>query len=416
MPTTAVALLAMQDRRSHPVVERSLELPQRDHATSERSGTSLALRLCSRSRCLRTRRRRGSGRVERAVANYAGAPKSCGDCVVSTRLSMNRPMAHSRSETYQSRPRAVAPTLPRVRCRSRFSPRAAAVLRTSRQFPGASRSSPVGLFPPRTTPSTSRTSSGAGSRELGVDVRGRRVFLKPNMVEYERGHGHQHPSARRRRRRDRVPARRRARGRRRRGAGPPPRHRISAHVDRALSISCAKSESASSISITTTSDRCRSESRFTGLRELALPVALLQADFVVSMPKLKTHHWAGMTCSMKNFFGVVPGAVYGWPKNMLHVRGIDNSIVDLDATIRPQLRHRRRGRRRWKATARSWGGPGRSGSSRWGRIWWPWMRPARGSSDRIPRRSGTLNRRRLSGQHRCLSNRTARRTACPIAT
>ena len=28
---------------------------------------------------------------------------------------------------------------------------------------------------------------GRGLRELGVDVRGRRVFLKPNMVEYEPG-------------------------------------------------------------------------------------------------------------------------------------------------------------------------------------------------------------------------------------
>ena len=68
------------------------------------------------------------------------------------------------------------------------------------------------------------------------------------------------------------------------------------------------------------------------------------------MPKLKTHHWAGMTASMKNFFGVVPGAVYGWPKNILHVHGIHNSIVDLNATIRPAPLDRRRrdrdGRRR----------------------------------------------------------------------
>ena len=78
-------------------------------------------------------------------------------------------------------------------------------------------------------------------------------------------------------------------------------------------------------------------SRFTGMDMLALPVELLQADFIVSMPKLKTHHWAGMTCGMKNFFGTVPGAVYGWPKNILHMKGIDNSIVDLNATIRPSF-------------------------------------------------------------------------------
>ena len=40
---------------------------------------------------------------------------------------------------------------------------------------------------------------------------------------------------------------------------------------------------------------------------------------------------------MKNLFGTVPGAVYGWPKNVLHAHGIDNSILDLTATIRPHL-------------------------------------------------------------------------------
>ena len=78
-------------------------------------------------------------------------------------------------------------------------------------------------------------------------------------------------------------------------------------------------------------------SRFTGLSEIALPVEVLGSDFIVSMPKLKTHHWAGLTCGMKNFFGVVPGAVYGWPKNLLHVKGIHASILDLNATIRPHL-------------------------------------------------------------------------------
>ena len=33
----------------------------------------------------------------------------------------------------------------------------------------------------------------------------------------------------------------------------------------------------------------------------------------------------------------MPGAVYGWPKNLLHVHGIEQSIVDLTATIVPAL-------------------------------------------------------------------------------
>lgn len=64
-----------------------------------------------------------------------------------------------------------------------------------------------------------------------------------------------------------------------------------------------------------------------------LPRTLLRADFIVSMPKVKTHHWSGVTLSMKNMFGVVPGVKYGWPKNLLHWRGIQQCIVDLVATV-----------------------------------------------------------------------------------
>lgn len=53
----------------------------------------------------------------------------------------------------------------------------------------------------------------------------------------------------------------------------------------------------------------------------------------VSMPKVKTHHWAGVTLSMKNLFGVVPGIAYGWPKNVLHWKGIDRSILDINAAV-----------------------------------------------------------------------------------
>jgi len=74
-------------------------------------------------------------------------------------------------------------------------------------------------------------------------------------------------------------------------------------------------------------------SRFTDLGHLYLPETVLGADLLVSMPKLKTHHWAGVTLSMKNFFGVVPGSVYGWPKNRLHWAGIDQSILDINAAL-----------------------------------------------------------------------------------
>ena len=65
------------------------------------------------------------------------------------------------------------------------------------------------------------------------------------------------------------------------------------------------------------------------LRALYLPNTVLGCDLLVSMPKMKTHHWAGATLSMKNLFGLVPGGVYGWPKNVLHWAGIPESIADL---------------------------------------------------------------------------------------
>jgi uncharacterized protein (DUF362 family) len=82
-----------------------------------------------------------------------------------------------------------------------------------------------------------------------------------------------------------------------------------------------------------TPSRVKTTTSLTTLRELWLPNTLLAADVVISMPKIKTHHWAGVTLSLKNLFGVVPGSVYGWPKNILHWQGIDNSIVELASTV-----------------------------------------------------------------------------------
>jgi len=74
-------------------------------------------------------------------------------------------------------------------------------------------------------------------------------------------------------------------------------------------------------------------SSFTNFKQLYLPETLFNADLLVSMPKLKTHHWAGVTLSMKNLFGIIPGTVYGWPKNILHWQGIDNSILDINSSL-----------------------------------------------------------------------------------
>jgi len=72
---------------------------------------------------------------------------------------------------------------------------------------------------------------------------------------------------------------------------------------------------------------------YTDLKLLWLPRTVLASDFIISMPKVKTHHWSGVSLSMKNMFGVVPGIKYGWPKNILHWKGIERSIMDVCATV-----------------------------------------------------------------------------------
>jgi uncharacterized protein (DUF362 family) len=175
-----------------------------------------------------------------------------------------------------------------------------------------------------------------GLKELQVDVRGRSVLLKPNIVEYEAGHAiNTHPlvvsgaaAALRRAGARQVVV----------GEGPGHRRDIEYLLTSTGLFDQLRDEKLQFFDLNHRDLReVPTRSWFTGLRSLSLPDAVMGADLVVSLPKLKTHHWAGMTCSMKNFFGVVPGAVYGWPKNILHVRGIDASILDLVATVRPGL-------------------------------------------------------------------------------
>ncbi len=77
--------------------------------------------------------------------------------------------------------------------------------------------------------------------------------------------------------------------------------------------------------------------RLTKLDYLFLAQTVVTSDVLISLPKLKTHHWAGATLSLKNLFGTLPGTCYGWPKNELHWRGVENSIVDIGLTRTPDL-------------------------------------------------------------------------------
>lgn len=72
----------------------------------------------------------------------------------------------------------------------------------------------------------------------------------------------------------------------------------------------------------------------TGLPGFFLPREVARADVFISLPKMKTHHYMGVTLSLKNLFGVLPGIYYGWPKNVLHFAGVENSILDLARTVK----------------------------------------------------------------------------------
>src|SRR5436305_761023 len=63
------------------------------------------------------------------------------------------------------------------------------------------------------------------------------------------------------------------------------------------------------------------------------PQAVAEADLIVSLPKMKTHHWVGVTAAMKNLYGTIPGCKYGWPKNVLHYSGIPESVFDINASL-----------------------------------------------------------------------------------
>lgn len=65
------------------------------------------------------------------------------------------------------------------------------------------------------------------------------------------------------------------------------------------------------------------------LDSLFMARTVAQADALLSVPKLKTHHWTRISASIKNLFGIVPGVKYGFPKNTLHIRGIDAFLAEL---------------------------------------------------------------------------------------
>jgi uncharacterized protein (DUF362 family) len=165
-----------------------------------------------------------------------------------------------------------------------------------------------------------------------VDVRGKRVVLKPNLVEFDPGTSiNTHPllvhAA--------CEAFRALGAAEVRIAEGPGHRRPTLDLAEAAGYFAAvpKFESVFTDLNLDQVSRVALARRESRLKSLYLPETALGCDLLVSMPKMKTHHWVGVTLGMKNFFGLVPGGVYGWPKNILHWAGINECIVDLHATF-----------------------------------------------------------------------------------
>lgn len=175
-----------------------------------------------------------------------------------------------------------------------------------------------------------------GLRTIGVDVGGASVLLKPNLVEYDPGTSiNTDPRL--------VAAavlafRRMGAASVTVGEGPGHRRDTMYVVERSGLGEALRDVEAPFVDLNLdATEPVQLKSAYTTLGELWLPTSVTRADVVVSMPKMKTHHWAGVTLSLKNCFGCVPSRIYGWPKNVLHYEGVEQAILDVAAAVRPDI-------------------------------------------------------------------------------
>ncbi|MFH1460415.1 MAG: DUF362 domain-containing protein [Candidatus Omnitrophota bacterium] len=76
----------------------------------------------------------------------------------------------------------------------------------------------------------------------------------------------------------------------------------------------------------------------TKIKWLAIPNLVKEADVIISIAVLKTHHYPiSVTFGMKNFVGIMPSILYGEPRMKLHQAGINQIIVDIIRGITPSL-------------------------------------------------------------------------------
>ncbi|MFI3250433.1 MAG: DUF362 domain-containing protein [Eubacteriales bacterium] len=111
---------------------------------------------------------------------------------------------------------------------------------------------------------------------------------------------------------------------------------------RSLYKGCGLTDVCESLEGVTLYDECQTTSVSTinpvVVKEFDILNPILEADFIINLPKFKTHAMTGMTVGCKNMFGAVPGLV----KSQFHFRFPDRErfgemLVDLLGIITPDL-------------------------------------------------------------------------------
>lgn len=57
-----------------------------------------------------------------------------------------------------------------------------------------------------------------------------------------------------------------------------------------------------------------------------------EAELVITIPKIKTHKYAGMTCSLKNMYGMIPEG-----RRVIYHRWLSKAIIDINTVFRGRL-------------------------------------------------------------------------------
>ena len=174
-----------------------------------------------------------------------------------------------------------------------------------------------------------------GLRDIDVDVRAGAWCSSRTSSSSTGGRDQHRPAARRRR--DRAPASRRGRRCRRRGARAPPGHGggvAEAGLLEALDDAGPKFVDLNEAPVV----RVPLRTYYTGLRDSLVADRscatrpMCRVDAEAQDPPL-----GRCDAVAEELLRLLPGRVYGWPKNVLHCARDRRSILDIAATVRPEL-------------------------------------------------------------------------------